>query len=325
MVKSLAPPLAHLARCRSVLVRPPVCALCRVRCLDLMKSLPFPPSHTQETMVDSSPLEHSHSPASPAAIWAARLTKELPTLDADIDAAAAKKQHLPAGISCPASDVRLEEGVCRLVFRLEADADAAVAAAAAEGATEAAHAVDVEVRLDREETNYPFQPPVLRVLAGGARLLPRSVVRPADDEDGGARVQLPALGGEAWTPNTSILDLLTALQEALARGADGADGEGEGGYAPGQVLSTRTFVGTVLPCTVRQQGGVVLPRYIGVADDWVLQLEADRTRLEAAVVVRAERMLEVAKLRYRRGESFTVFFKGEVLRVAVRCEPSSNA
>ena len=209
----------------------------------------------------------------------------------------------------------MEEGVCRLVFRLEpeADAAAAAAAAAAEDATEAAPAVvvDVEVRLDREETNYPFQPPVLRVLAGGARWLPRSVVVPsADDADGGGRVQLPALGGEVWTPNTSVLDLLAALKDALARGPDNDERETEDGYAPGQVLSTSTFVGTILPCTVRQQGGVVLPRFVGVVDDWVLQLEADRTRLEAAVVVRAERMLEVAKLRYRRGESLTVIFKG---------------
>lgn len=267
-------------------------------------------------MADSSEHQSHSPPASPSAIWKARLTKELPTLDADIDttATATKKQLLPAGIKLISSDVRLEEGVCGLVFRLEADADAAAAAAAAaEDATEAAPAVvvDIEVRLDRDETNYPFQPPVLRVLVGGARWLPRSVVVPsADDADGGGRVQLPALGGEVWTPNTSVLDLLAALKEALARGPDGDERETEDGYTPGQVLSTCTFAGIILPCTVRQQGGLVLPRYVGVADDWVLQLEADRGRLEAAVVVRAERMLDVAKLRYRRGESLTVIFKG---------------
>lgn len=257
----------------------------------------------------------------PGAIWAARLTKELPTLASSSDTTKQPQpqQHLPTGVTCTASDVRLEDGVCRLVFRLVRPRPDASDEGAAAVAAAAAVSIDVDVRLDREESQYPFRPPVVRVLGGGAQWLPQSLVMAEkddggdDDDDGARRLRLPALEEAAWTPNAGVVDLLGALMEALARGPDGDGTEEEeagGEYGPGQVISTKAFGGTILPCTVRQQGGVVLPRYVGVADEWVLQLEADRTRLEAGVVVHAQPMLNVAKLKYRRGESLTVVFKG---------------
>ena len=210
-------------------------------------------------------------------------------------------------------EVDLEEGLCTLRFQLQREEDAASEQAAAAAAAAGVVTIVVEVELGQQSTNYPFEPPVLRLLSGREHL-PRANVS-TDKDDGAAAgmvVVLPALA--QWTPNTGLLDLLAALQEALGRGGQ-EEAEGESGgmteaFEPGQALHTAKFRGPVFPCVVRQQGGGVLHRYVGVSDEWVLSLEADRTRMEWVAVVRAQPMLTVAKLKYRRGESITILFKG---------------
>lgn len=229
-------------------------------------------------------------------VWTARLTKELASLG-----------QLPSGITRDDSEqqedaVSLEEGRCCLRFRL---------AKSAASTDEEVLTVEIE-----PGHHYPFEPPVVRLISG-RELLPRANVSSTDE----GRVLLPALVN--WTPQSGVLALLEALSAALERGV-GAQGEeeeaeeGGGGmpatFEPGQALDTAKLSGVLFPCSVRQQGGTVLHRYVGVLEDWVLLLEADKTRLNWVQVVRAAPLLQVAKLKYRRGESITVILKGEGLR-----------
>lgn len=244
------------------------------------------------------------APAANKAIWTARLSKELKQLE--------DPGSVPEGVTHvegdgAAAEIDLDKGVCSLRFQLRPPS----AAAPAPGAP---GVLDVAVDLG-QQTNYPFAPPTIHVLSG-QELLPRANVAARD-----GRVTLPALND--WTPKSSLLDLLAVLLVALERGNGEEEGEGEGGggmteaFVPGQALSTAKFVGPIFPCSVRQQGGQVLLRYVGVAaDEWMLLLEADRTRMEWVVVLRAEPVLNVAKLKYRRGEAITVVFKGAYVCVS---------
>jgi hypothetical protein len=260
----------------------------------------------------------SSATTSSDAIWAARLAKELAQIEEQ-----QQVQQLPAGVSkAPGEEVDLAGGRCRLRFQLStpALAPAPPPPSTTEDAAEApptaapapTDAVVVEVELGQEETNYPFQPPVLRLLSG-RELLSRANVSTVSDDGQEATVVLPALLPEGWTPNTSILDLLTALQEAVGWQAQ-AEEEGGGmteAFEVGQALHTAKFTVPIFPCVVRQQGGGTSHRYVGVvSEEWVLALEADRTRIDWVVVLRAMPVLHVAKLKYTRGERLTIIFKG---------------
>lgn len=234
------------------------------------------------------------APSASMSVWAARLAKELGQLQ--------PPGQLPAGVTEEDEDVSLGEGRCRLRFRLAKSPAAAGAASTEEESGRPASVVVVEVELGHTSTNYPFEPPVLTVLSG-KELLPWANVSTTD-----GRLLLPALTN--WTPNTGLLDLLAALGEALKRGEEEGGGGMTDTFEPGQALDTAKFPGPLFPCSLRLQGGAVLHRYVGVLDDWVLLVEADKTRLEWVTVVRAASVLQVAKLKYRRGESISVILKG---------------
>jgi hypothetical protein len=128
--------------------------------------------------------------------------------------------------------------------------------------------------------------------------------------------------------------------------------EQEGGmtetFLPGQAINLDLLVGTIFPCYIKTAQGL-LNRYLGITDNWALELEAhktrcvlpDRVREEIAhsycaskviayqpdavrvwtssnlrrinwvTVLRAQELVGIQKLKFRRGISITILFKGK--------------
>ncbi len=159
--------------------------------------------------------------------------------------------------------------------------------------------VDCSVRDEEDRggvpTPYPFASPAL-VVVRGAEVLPASFVRSRDNA-----LVLPVL--EAWTPNMGILEVLLAARDLLLVKLPTR-------IARGQSLSLDLFADRLFPGAVVQQQGVLLSRYLGITENrWLCSVKAHETRLETVVVAKAQELLNVSKLKYKRAMSLSIEFR----------------
>ena len=150
-------------------------------------------------------------------------------------------------------------------------------------------------------------------------LEPPQEVNPAATSD--QVVLLPQL---EWTPKMGLPDVLTTVTNVVTNCSVGDSSKpGEPLYAPDQELnlddllvpaaattSTTTSSSSFLfPCSVTQQNGAILHRYLGLTDEWLLNLRAHETKMNHAVVCKAKELLQIHKLKYRREESISLVFR----------------
>lgn len=188
--------------------------------------------------------------------------------------------------------LNLDQGLCRLQCRL-------LPPGTKEEEVGGMVVLDVDCSVRDEEDRgvvpYPFAPPALAVVRG-AEVLPASFVRSCDNA-----LVLPVL--EAWTPNMGILEVLLAARDLLLVKLPTR-------IAPGQSLSLDLFDDRLFPGAVVQQQGVLLSRYLGITENrWLCSVKAHETRLETVVVVKAQELLAISKLKYKRALSLSIEFR----------------
>lgn len=239
-------------------------------------------------------------PESPTPIWTSRIPKEWALLDEKLEIGS-----IPSGsrISVLSKTLDQERGVCKCTFRVVPHGAEREEEEEKLFLTEESGVVleiDASSRAAGTGVAYPFVPPTLKVVRG-AELLPSDTVRSED--------QVMILSLQAgWTPKLGLADLMLAAAEAVQAHAEGKDDESTT-FAPGDALSLKMCGDRLFHGTVGQQGGEVLQRYLGVTDSWLLNVKAHETKLETVVVIEAQPLGQVSKLKYKREVSVSIEFR----------------
>lgn len=269
----------------------------------------FTRKYTRDSMMDSS----DPAPVSPTSIWSSRMPRELASLEEKLRRGTSTRT---CRVTVLSKTLDNEKGVCKCTVMLNCRDEQADD-----------HGPDEDEPLDLGETGgvllevdassrpatgegtgvsgataYPFVPPIINIIQG-IDLLPAAYV----GEDG-RTLLLAAL--RAWTPKVGLADLVLAAAEAV-QGFGGAHDEDPEtrGYEPNHVLDVRHLGDRLFPGSVPQQGGDMLPRYLVVTEDWVLNVKAHEAKLGSVVVVKARPQAHIGKLRYKQGCSISVEFR----------------